>query len=512
MILPQKKKKLLETVYTPIQAEYQAIRNSSGSKNDSQFTFSDYLRRSVAYAYRHPYFALLNKQLNSLSQKWDETLWQSRLTRAGTTFLPLCPNHSFLLVPEKKNSSASATLYNKRMPPDHRVVAIRISDISLQSLACIYHEMGHFIGFRNRQARLFHYFIPILVEKVLILIYEIACRSYISGTSVQSKSISSYTRYSDDTEYNLNVRTYANHVMSVLKTMYTDLLNCLDKTYGKESSQYVCNSLSSNQVYEEQFAKSIKMGFFASVHGLMLPCLSDVLSQEDNRQRWKQISMETVKDIPYDTLKDIWEQITKALNSIVTELDEAVEQYRFPVWYEECEQYLEETAADVFMLKMIRFSCKEYIDLIVQQLQNVVGSYSVESINRAIDKPVIHQRVISIAMAIGAQESDFIDDEGQNTYNNSEDSVQRKVAKQRLWNMYQCAKNLSVLPQPVLPDFFDPTKFLFKYVNELWHDERYAVFCDSNKDLLTTILECTLQHVRAEKKREAWCKLDDIKA
>lgn len=508
MIFHKNKKRLLETVYQPIEAEYNAIHaTSSKPENNSDFPFANLIECSRSFACRHPYLAYLNKQLNLLAREWDSTLWENRKVKGELSIPLLTPRHSFLLVPSKQSSSASAKLYNKTMPPDHRLVAISVPGVTRQLLACIYHEMGHFIGYRNRQARLADYFIPILIDKILTLVYEMTCRRYSGGVPVPSKHIVTYTRYSEDMEYNINVRTYAQQMIQCLQSIRKDILSCINKEYQELTDSFVSTAFASTVVEEQQLAISIKMGFFASIHGLMIRVLVNVLSNVENLQRWEAIVAKTLSGQVSQSKTDIWQHITEAINSINTELAENIEAFSLPLWYEECEQYLEEPAADIFMLKMIGFSCKEYIDLIIEQLQNVIGSTSIERIERALNKPVIHQRVISVALALDAQSSDFVDSESSPISRNNAEYQQRRAAQKRLLSMYQCARKLSELPEAVDGDFFDPTPYLFKYVNDLWHDQRYSDFCQSHRSLLETILNCTLMVNRFNANRKVWTKL-----
>lgn len=500
MIFRKQKEQLLATVYQPIEKEYDDIqRESAQLGNNTDFPFAEFVGRSKSFAYHHPYFALLNKRLNCLAHEWDSTLLENRKGKDQTSTELLKPSHCFLLVPNKHIASASAKLYDKAMPPDHRLVAISISGVTQQSLACIYHEMGHFIGFRNRQARLTDYFIPVLIDKLLTLIYEMTCRHHISGVPAQSKHIASYTRYSEDQEYNINVRSYASQMIRCLQAIRKDMLYRVTKEY-----QAFTNTLPNCTKEEKQLALSVKMGYFASVHGLMTRTLVKVLSCKENLQRWNELISQRLagQESPY--ANDQWLHISTAITIVVAELNECIKTYTLPLWYEECEQYLEEPAADVFMLKMIGFSCQEYIELIIKQLQNVIGSTSIERIERAIDKPSIHQRVIGIAMALNAQSSDFVNVGRPDGKIDDAEYQQKRAAQKRLLSMYQCARKISELPEAAVGDFFDPTPYLFKYVDELWHDQRYAEFAQKHKMLLDSVRDCVLLSSKFGTNLRAW--------
>lgn len=522
MLFARKKKKLLSAVYLPIRQEYESIRESTPTQYDDQeFQFAEYIKLSEYHAYHHPAWAYMNQQLNLLAQKWDDTLYKNRVNKLNkllAPYPPLHPRHSFLLVPSKRAASASAVHYDKYMPPDHRLIAISIRDISYQSLACIYHEMGHFIGFRNRQDRLFQYFIPILVDTILTLIFEMTCRSYIRETPVSSKDILTYSRYSEDKEYNSDVRAYARQVIGILQAIRSDLQQCILDAYAAESERFFHELTKSKNSESKQLGISVKMGFFASIRIPMVRCIESVLTSSDNQQRWKQVAEKLIASIPTTAIKHncslthaIQEQLCASINTIASETKETFSLHSLPSWYLECEQFMEEPAADVFMLKMTGASCKEYIDLVVRQLQNVIGSYSVDRMRIAINKPVIHQRVLSIAMALHAQHSDFIGSENQEIEISGvpdPDAIhQQNAAKEQLWSMYQCALNLSSQHSHSNNDFFDPTRYLFKYVDELWHDNRYNVFCNENEDLLSTILYCARDTSQWVKNHEAWEKL-----
>ncbi len=462
-----KYEKVVDSIYSEINNEYESIRKTAEKYNrkDSTFDFSESFAESRKYAERNPAFAYLTIKLNQLAELWDATLVESRLNNSKDKDIVM-PRHRFLFVHNARYemNKPKASLYCKNLPPDKRLICIQVTRKKPYNLLCILHEMGHFIGWRKRDTRLDTYMIPMIAEAICLQLYEYACRELTDVSSDYDARIGCILHL--EPHYANHIRSESSKILMALRKIQSTIKEELRKCYNISKKIYIeeCNK---NGELEIEEAKGVKSAFFSCIQALLLDTIYNMLTDKCFIE--KCIIQATFDETDVDKGK-----LQNCLRKAFVKLEHDIESGK-PLWYDEFEKRLEEPAADVFMIKMSGINIRQYIDLITVQLQELFidKEYSEDRLYTTLALPVNTVRVISICLSFNAQEKDFLysTDWIFKKCGFRTKTLERICLREQLYAMYKVAIELRKNADE--NDFFDPTHFVVDYVNELLIDPRY---------------------------------------
>lgn len=477
--------KIVDDFYKKVNKKYDDIwfDAQNAKKDDIEFSFDKDYKESRSFAKMHPRFAFLTIKLNQLAEQWDEVLLSSRDARAKGgevvkpehTFL-FSPLHSSLVTPE-------AMLYCKNLPPDRRMIKIKINTKEKYALLCALHEMGHFIGYRKRADRLRLYFIPMITDAICEQLYEYACSSFL-GVDLNSNVRMGLVYYTEK-KYADHIRSFACSIISGIRNIHKCLFSEINNRYEQYSEDYLRECKISEDEMEKLEGNGARDAFFSCVEAILLVVLSDVLS---NKVLIAKYSSEIVSEERDETVAEKYKpHIQKAFEQLEQDVNE-----NKPFWFEEYEKRLEEPAADIFMIKMSGITPKEYISLITYQLQLMVVSdisYK-DQLSSLLGQPENYVRFLSVCAAAGATKQDFLPltDAFFKHFPIVNKRIQRIHLREQLWEMYCSALKLKNAPDGE-DDFFDPTRYSFEYVSDLFSDHRYNSMVSKEKLLTKEIMD-----------------------
>lgn len=461
-----KYKRIVESVYSGIREKYEFIHQIAihYNREDSCFDFDSQLKESEEYAKNSPKFTYMTIKLNQLAGIWDTVLAKSRKQNKGTEDI-VKPSHKFIFIPSthKRRNKPEASLYCKNLPPDNRLISIRIAASKNRSLLCILHEMGHFIGWRKRNDRLNQYMISMMAEAICLQVYEYACRELTGITSDDQTRIGCI--YHVEQHYTSDIRNDSSEIIIALRKSLKDVEHGLQKRFNQFKAIYIDESRRGDGIEIDE-AKGVEGAFFSSIQAIMLEAIYDMTADESFIEH-------IAEAIPNKERKKN-EKLKSCLRSAFTKLRADVTMKK-PLWFDEFEKRLEEPAADIFMIKMSGISIKQYIKLITIQLQELFAEidYSEDQLYATLALPVNTVRFISVCMACNANEKDFrcSTDWFFKLLPFHTKALERIRLRKQLYEMYKSGVELRKSPDDL--DFFDPTHHVVEYVSKLYDDDRY---------------------------------------
>lgn len=442
------------------------------NNNEAFQAFTEKLNISRQFAYKHPEFAILQALLNNIAQSWDLEIERNRQIRNPSHMLK--PYHRFLMVPIHQRMSPypiiQAVMFLKEELPDSRTVVINLSSLNRDSLRCLMHEMGHFVGFRDRKNRLIEVFIPILADSICRNVYECAC-SYATFDELNSSSWAMVS-YSEDESYSKRTNTFAYHLINGLREIHPVLVSGISGEYQEVLRVYT--DPNENHEIADRELRSIHSGFFCSIDYIMLTAICNLLHSAEFEEKVRNIVSEySVRNCP-EAESELLERMLEGFSFIKSTLFRYNEK---PLWYTECENILEEPAADMFMIKMSNMNARQYVDLMTKQIQNAPSVSSFADMQSILSQRAVHVRVVGVAHSMGMKPSvvrRLLYQVLEHILPRSTRLYQRIRVKEQLNCMLEKANEL--IMSPMDSDFFDPTRYVFKYIKGLWEDRRYSDF------------------------------------
>ena len=129
-----KYKCIVDRFYSEIYEKYKSIHHIAEKHNreDIYYKFNSQFSESKKYAERNPRFTYLSIELNKLAKLWDDILVTSRKLNKNIEEI-VEPAHKFIFIPSTRiaRNKPEASLYCKKLPPDNRLISIRITASSV---------------------------------------------------------------------------------------------------------------------------------------------------------------------------------------------------------------------------------------------------------------------------------------------------------------------------------------------------------------------------------------------
>lgn len=413
-------------------------------------------------------FRELNCVVNSLAEKFDVVVNNRRGRMKKKDNVPIVEaKHRFFLAPYKTYSDSITGIYShkyhEQLPPDKRLIYIRVDKSICRSAISVLHEMGHYIGIRQRRRRMIEFFIPVVSYTVCFVLYDNICCQY-SGVKPNSELTMNRIAHGDVPQSNVaNVLAAGDYLYEIdaelteyIKNYVLNQINSLQEVINKYDN---ANADPETQ-YLLREAKATVMGFFKSIRETILLGLQAYLSQMDT---------DNEKVTPFH------DQLINAIIDIKGEISKALQDGDVPIWYKTREEQFEEAIADVFMMRISGISVREFLDNLVYQYQTTYRSKNVSLTN-----PLLLTRAVGISLAAKAKAKDFSHwyDRLLEVIPFSFSAKEAVSIRRKLYNCYYEAK---------AGQYSKSFALIFDYMKEIWKDNDYTTFCETNKKELTRV-------------------------
>lgn len=415
-------------------------------------------------------FRDLNCIVNSLAVEFDKVVNGRRkklINEQGKEMPYVEAKHRFFIAPYKTHQHYITGIYShkyhEQLPPDKRLIYIRADDSICRSAISVLHEMGHYIGIRQRRRRMKEFFIPVIAHTICSVLFDNICCQY-AGIKQNSELTIDRLARGDVPRNKMANALAADNYLCEMETVISNylrdyVLDCLNE------KQEVINKFNSDNADAEtkyllREATATVMGFFKSIRETMLLGMQDCLSQID------------IDDRKVDSFRD---QLKKAIKDIADEIGTSLENGDVPIWYKTREEQFEEAIADVFMMKTSGISVREFLDNLIYQYQTTYRSKSVSLTN-----PLLLTRAIGIALAADAEARDFTHwyDGILENIPGSFSAKETVKIRRKLYNCYYEAK---------AGQYSKSFDLIFHYMQAIWIDNDYKTFCEKNKKELAKV-------------------------
>lgn len=364
--------------------------------------------------------------INDLAEQWDNRI---NNIRKETGVDPLLESKHRFSIKMEKNIKQTPVLKktNLIMPPDKRYGEISYSKkgSKCMKVMSILHEMGHSIGKRERQYRFLDIFLPMLAERT---IYEISARycQLITDNKERCEKLSNQMT-EEDREKVFAHEKEIEGIYSILPDLQTQLEKIYDVFSKQLIAQYKEDLDEPNIAFRmiEVLCRqitSIDMRFFVCCRGILLLILSFILNTDETDKDAageNAIIGNATDDFFYGDLvkaisrssqlpeEDIRDRLKPCLDDMRNEcLNYCLNKYADdapapPVWYRDAEEVLEETVADIFMLRIcyIQPSSRQYCNLLIDGIQENKDKDK-QSLTELIAMPSNLLRVLGVCHAI----------------------------------------------------------------------------------------------------------------
>ena len=334
---------------------------------------------------------------NDLAKQWDNRINKAREEKYTAGYPE--SKHRFYIHDTKKKSAPVLIKSKTLLPPDKRTGDILCSFKGRNRIIVmsILHEMGHSIGKREREYRFQFVFLPMLAER---LIFEISARMCGSIGDKDTRRSNEIIRHSS---ISFEKKGIVYHIYQLLP----ELQETLTKQFKESKTKFIkwydkcLEKTSDNNLREiiNRQKESAEMGFFINCRGIVLDALCQVLDTQENNEKTFFIRALDSFALDGDT---IYEELKRHFDDLQKECLDAFEKEYAPVWYRDAEEILEETAADIFMLRICgTVSSHEYCHLLMKGLQKkYTQKIEEQSLLEQIAMPSNLLRFISVCRAI----------------------------------------------------------------------------------------------------------------
>lgn len=465
-------------------SEANAALKRSASFASKKFHYKSRISRCKRYALVFPFFRKLNCILNTLIEQFDEEVIAVRREQQGYDFdldMPHAQHRCFVAPHKSKRTGIFSEMYNDHLPPDKRLIYIGLDYSIWRTAIGVLHEVGHFIGIRKRVGERIECFIKLIAHTLSFLIFNDYCAN-LAGKSTMGSLIINYYNQGDVPSEALPDAKLVNkyivgHFKPGLETrLQRDIKTTIDeikKTLSPKGKDY------NNLTFMERVDIATVMGYFRYIRPIIMNSLVGYL--EDTLKEIK-----GRKELANVTTLD---KLVEVIRDRCTEVNNCYQSGKIPPWYQTKEEQLEETIADIFMMRISGVSVSDFLENIIYQYQLASGTKDVSLTNGTL-----LPRIISVCMAMNATDSDF-----SRWYDRILDIIpfdfaikRRYETRMRLHKCYNDAKKTDNLS--------DSYRILIEYSKSIWErrqtgaeaSERetlpsYEKFLRDNKPLIKQI-------------------------
>lgn len=381
--------------------------------------FHDYLKRCHEQCKRSTKYKNTILHLNDLVADWDDYL-KIRRTERGWN---LEPWHRFFISDcTISNEWLYTTKYAAGMPPDRRVIHIGI-DRALyhkETYIRIMHEVGHFVGFRNRSRRYGMYFLKLLGGVLCKQIGQEICKEFF-GFSYSVKDIDFL--FEDRSSY--ANQQFTRSVREALDQSHEFLTQLIHECCSRYEQQWIDAVRETESIYKssggtgnivDRQSDAVRMKYFDSMRNIHAHGLCDVLQSKETwcylgRKLYKAMESKFSWHKIYRLIKSVCMRICDSIENTITSTSNDVF-FQMPPWYLNCEKHFEEVAADLFMiwcllgLQPTKRQFQLYVDCVLKSVVEIIRNPDQKAVeyddmvNAAYDS-LLPSRIFSVCSGLG---------------------------------------------------------------------------------------------------------------
>lgn len=352
---------------------------------DQKFNFKDRKQRFITYSNQIRFFRKMNLVLNELVVEFDNAIIEKRRSRQASQLGIVAPKpeHLCFIAPYKSDNKAGvfSEMYLDYLPPDKRLIYIGLDNSIWRSAMVVLHEIGHFIGIRQRLEVRMKAFLSLISHALSHLIfndyrlYVHCCQKAAEETNSDEKVVIPYIRDS-----------FKNVLFSRLEQDIIAYREIKQASLHSGSVDY--DDLS---FLEKNDTASI-LGYFRFIRPIVIHSLTKILGN----------CLEHLKEEQVLSELSTFGALENAIRKRYDELNEHWRRGTIPDWYQTREEQLEETIADIFMMKISGASVSDFVESIIYQYQIKTGARRISLANGSL-----MPRIIAVCMAMGATTKDF---------------------------------------------------------------------------------------------------------
>lgn len=338
------------------------------------FNFRRYIQDCIKFCATSSFARDLMVLVSTLADIWDQLLSQ-KLGHKN-------PSHVFIIVENDAQYSYSTFFYDNDHP-DTRLICIHLrkNTSPYDVLYIVLHEMGHYIGCRNRTTRINLYKQLSLYGLMREVFYK-CCESKLANYSTGTLSI----KCNDNPNIRADHAEYPVHLRYALQSMFPTLLDILNKHYKVAEACSKAENPLNGQYAKYLFYMKLNMNL------AIRETISEVLAN-----KWNPIVSDSL-------LPGILEGFSK----VQTKNDG---NSRF-IFLDTCALQLSEPTADVFMTTITTTSFKKYLKHILRSAWYFWNEKKQENSNftdfcQFVSDDIIRTRILAIAAVKKATYNDF---------------------------------------------------------------------------------------------------------
>lgn len=375
------------------------------------FNFVERLRESITYCDKTSGSLKLMNALNKLAKEWDlelDTRHKNKQTNESNLAVQdkqqdRRHSHRFMLMKSDRPYCYSI-MFNDKFHSDIKLICICVTDdISfMERLFFSLHEVGHYIGCRQREEVRSDLFVDLTVFAFLEELYHRCSHVFASDFILTNLPLSA----SNLSTISPRIALLAIKYRETLEGMANIFRDIIMQEYSKLSNVY------------DKFAWRFYLFDMAIIMqcalGTALPYIKEALEK-----------------VPTHT--EITTHIVKAIEEIMR-LGDGVFEYQ---WLEDVKTELSEPAADVFMVKVANMSARKYLEMTIQTgwhhyLETKGNPTDAYSFCRMMSSQPYRTRILALCTVLKARRRDFVFHGGwSNDYSRA-----RKQAGLMLFAMY----------------------------------------------------------------------------
>lgn len=457
--------------------------------------------------FRYQYLVLL---LNDIAEEWDNIIAEKR--SEPNEEVSLRPFHRFFLGFTSNKNAPVVEKFMKFLPPDERLSFIQCNKLRSHKhqMLSVLHEIGHFIGNRNRDTRFSYVYFPILTDMICNELFNRICCIFFKCEKIQSAASLRKEQLFDS-----SVRNTANDIHKSIYRLEKELLDTLRSTYERIKNASILEiqsniDLLNKGVGDEKIKErqvnilerqiiAIKRSYFMSCGSIVLQTIKCVFEDVDDRDSFcKKLYQELYSNERLQDVPELEVTVTNCCHQIYHSIQRSeIIRGDLPDWFKDAEQILEETVADIFMLRLglKKPNFDKYVDLLVRTLQKKYETQNWEQLISAISLPANRLRIISVCFAMGIEKQDFKKKKCDTLIKKMhkigfmEDHFQRirafEYIESEYITAYEIAKVQNQSPLDIATNIYSAMSpktesLYFEYVKSIW--KKYDQTFDERKD------------------------------
>ena len=409
--------------------------------DDDQFSFVEKLREFVEWGKKDKSVFELVGVLNCFARKWDETVLNQHY--------PQKTHKHVFFISRVQNSGNAAILFSQKQEPDDRLICIEIevNTSKTNRLLISLHEMGHYIGCRDRKIRE-KLFIKLTAFSLINEVY-LRCSAY----KLHRDDIFSFPpKYCDDSGYSYSIRKYSVDIRQELIDCFKEVYEIIQSSYSVKGSRLYLNSIEQNMrsIFDTQLNEKIKT----------------VL------EKCKELSGLGINI--HDMLSEIYKNVPALLSNISA--------------------LLSEITADVFMIKVTKLSTASYIDNIlnwvIDEWKRERGEIDPEEYCGFIANDVMRCRLLAVGAVNQASRGTMLVNRWDELMSTIRNRTVKKAALKMLNAMYieyirleeerkdsQDYSDMNIFTNEVMwlrQDIWNPQHQLTRYTEDIYKKSEYV--------------------------------------